>query len=99
MTQVIIEQAEREFSKSAAYYERKEPGLGSRFRDEVAAVVEWIQENPEAPRLRPGGYRRVNLPVFSHYVAYVIRGNTLWIIAIAHAHRRPEFWIRRIGKL
>lgn len=64
MTLVVLEQAEREFSKSAAKYESKEPGLGVRFRDEVAAVVDWIQEHPEIPRLRPGGYRRVNLRIF-----------------------------------
>lgn len=76
MIQIILEQAEQEFSQSAAYYESKEPGLGIRFRNEVAAVVDWILEHPEIPRLRRRGYRRVNLRVFSHYVAYVIRGDT-----------------------
>jgi plasmid stabilization system protein ParE len=99
MTLIVLEQAETEFSKSAADYESKELGLGTRFRDELAAVVDWILEHPEIPRLRSRGYRRVNLRVFPHYVAYVIRGDTLWIVAIAHAHRRPEFWIRRIIKL
>ena len=98
MTLIVLEQAEKEFSKSAAYYESKERGLGFRFRDQVAEIVNWIQEHPEIPRLRPRGYRRVNLRVFSHYVAYVIRGDTLWIVAIAHAHQRPEFWIRRIAQ-
>ena len=32
-----------------------------------------------------------------HYIAYVIRGETVWIVAIAHGHRRPEFWIDRIS--
>ncbi len=99
MTLIVLEQAEKEFSKSAAYYESKERGLGFRFRDEVAEIVNWIQEHPEIPRLRPRGYRRLNLRVFSHYVAYVIRGDTLWIVAIAHAHRRPEFWMKRIVEL
>lgn len=99
MTLVVLKQAENEFSKSVSYYESREAGLGIRFRDEVAATVGWIQEHPEVPRIRPRGYRRVNLRVFPHYVAYVIRGETLWVVAIAHAHRRPEFWIRRIVKL
>jgi plasmid stabilization system protein ParE len=99
MTLVVLEQAEKEFSKSAGYYEFKEAGLGIRFRNEVAAAVNWIQEHPEIPRMRLRGYRRVNLRVFSHYVAYVIRGSTLWVVAIAHAHQRPEFWIRRMAKL
>jgi plasmid stabilization system protein ParE len=99
MIQFVLEQAEEEFSQSVAYYESKEPGLGIRFRNEVAAVVEWILEHPAIPRLRPRGYRRVNLRVFSHYVAYVIREDTLWVVAIAHAHQRPEFWIGRIAKM
>jgi plasmid stabilization system protein ParE len=61
MTLIVLEEAEKEFSKSAAYYESKEPGLGIRYRDEVAAVVDWILDHPEIPRLRPRGYRRVNL--------------------------------------
>jgi plasmid stabilization system protein ParE len=96
MTLVITEEAEREFVESAAYYDSREVGLGIQFRDEVVAVVEWISPNPELPRIRPKGYRRVNLHVFPHYVAYVIREETIWIVAIAHGHRRPEFWIERI---
>ena len=99
MIQIILEQAEKEFSRSVAYYEAKEPGLGIRFRNEVAAVVDWILEHPEVPQLRRRGYRRVNLRVFSHYVAYVIREESLWIVAIAHAHQRPEFWVGRIAKM
>jgi plasmid stabilization system protein ParE len=99
MTLVVLEQAEKEFSESARYYESKEAGLGIRFRDEVATVVAWILEHPEVPRMRPRGYRRVNLRVFPHYLAYVIRGGTLWIVAIAHGHQRPEFWLKRMVKL
>ncbi len=63
---------------------------------EVAAVVGWISRFPELPRMRRKGYRRVNLRAFPHYVAYVIREETIWVVAIAHGHRRPEFWIDRI---
>ena len=95
MIQVTLEEAEREFAASVAYYESREPGLGLRFRDEVAAVIEWICEFPEVPRLRKQGYRRVNLRAFPHYVAYIVRGETIWIVAIAHGHQRPEFWMNR----
>jgi toxin ParE1/3/4 len=46
-------------------------------------------------RLRVGGYRRVNLKKFRHYIAYLQIGTTIWILAIAHGHRKPEFWIER----
>ena len=59
-------------------------------------MVEWILRFPEVPRLRQREYRRVNLRAFPHYVAYIIRGDTIWVVAIAHGHRRPEFWINRM---
>lgn len=96
MTLVTLDEAEHEFVESATYYESREPGLGLRFRDEVVAAIDLILQHPEMPRLRPKGYRRVNLRTFPHYIAYVIRAHRIWIVAIAHAHRRPEFWIGRI---
>lgn len=97
MKLITLGEAERKFAESVAYYEIKEHGLGSRFRDEMVAAVNRIVQNPELSRLRPKGYRRVNLRAFPHYIAYVIREDTIWIVAIAHGHRRPEFWIERIS--
>ena len=96
MKLIILGEAEREFAQSVAYYESKERGLGTRFRNEVVAAVDRIRRSPELPRLRPKGYRRSNLRVFPHYIAYVIRDDSIWVVAIAHAYRRPEFWIGRL---
>ncbi len=41
------------------------------------------------------GYKRVNLKIFPHYIAYVQMGETIWILAIAHGHREPDYWIDR----
>jgi plasmid stabilization system protein ParE len=95
MTLIILGEAEEEFAHSVAYYESKETGLGTRFRNEVAEEMQRILRHPELPRLRPKGYPRLNLCVFPHYIAYVIRGETVWIVAIAAGDRRPEFWIDR----
>ena len=96
MKLVTLGEAEREFAESVAYYESKERGLGSRFRDEVTEAVDRIVQHPELPRLRPKDYRPLNLRAFPHYIAYIIRADTIWIVATAHAHRRPEFWMERI---
>jgi hypothetical protein len=56
--------------------------------------ITWIAGNPEAPRLRDGGYRRVNLSVFPYYLAYIVRDPVIWILSVAHGHRSPEYWIR-----
>ena len=62
----ILREAEDELSEAVAYYEEKEPGLGVRLKAEVRAVIQWIDNSPEIPRLRPKGYRRVNLKVFRY---------------------------------
>lgn len=69
MTIVVLPEAADEFDDAADYFEHQQSGLGQRFRDEVDRHVLWIAEHAELPRLRPGGYRRVNLKVFPYYVA------------------------------
>ena len=91
----IVHEAAEEWRDAVARYELIEPGLGIRFKNEVRATLEWIQQNPEAARVRPMGYRRVNLRVFPYFVAYVVWRETLWVLAVAHGARRPEYWIGR----
>jgi len=45
------------------------------------------------------GYRRVNLKTFPYYIAYIVREDTLWILAIAHSHSKPEYWILRKNEI
>ena len=91
----IVTEAQDELNAAVAYYEAIEKGLGIRLKEEVRATIRWIANHPEVPRLRAMGYRRVNLKVFQHYVAYFIWTETVWILAIAHGHQRPEYWMKR----
>ena len=96
MKVVVLHEAELEFLKSVDYYEHKHSGLGIRFKEEVDRFLEKIQEAPLLPRLRKNSYRRVNLSVFRHYIAYIIRGEILWVVAICHSSQKPEFWLSRV---
>jgi hypothetical protein len=79
MKVVLLHDAEIEFWESVAHYERKFPGLGVRFKEEIDRFLETIQADPLRPRLRKNLYRRFNLSVFRHYIAYVIRDEVLWV--------------------
>jgi hypothetical protein len=74
-------------------------GLGWRFWTEVDQCILWIAQNPTVPRLRAGRYHRVNLKNFPYYVAYIVRPNAIWILAIASARTLPEYWIGRLNEL
>lgn len=95
MTPRILKEAESELDDAISRYESIEPGLGIRLKDEAKAVISWIAANPELPRIRPNDYRRVNFKIFPYYIAYIIHDQTIWILAVAHAARRPEYWIER----
>ena len=95
---LIFPRAVREEAREAInYYELEQPGLGERLWEEVGATVRWILANAEVARLRAGGYRRVNLRTFPYYIAYALRGEAVVLLAVAHAARRPEYWIDRLS--
>jgi len=91
----FLEKAEEEFLEAATWYETKEIGLGKRFRDEIAHVLDRIAEDPLLWRERSGGYRHVNCPVFPFYIPYFIREQKILIVAIAHDRRKPGYWKAR----
>ena len=99
MKKIILQQAFEELNDAIAYYEEQQAGLGLRLKDEVDQHINWILGNSNVPQLRRGGYRRINLKVFLYYIAYIIREDTLWILAIAHGHRKPEYWIKRKNEI
>ena len=99
MTIRFVEEAQTEFLDAISYYEEARAGLGARFKDAVDRSVLWIADHPELYRLRPGGYRRINLRVFSYYIPYIVRGQTLWVLAVAHGSRKPLYWISRRNKV
>ena len=96
MNIVFLEEAQSEFLDTICHYEESRPGLGQRFKEEVDRTLLWIADHPELCRLRPGGYRRMNLRIFPYYITYITRGPTLWILAVAHGSCRPEYWINRV---
>jgi len=91
----FVEEAQREFLNAISYYEEARGGLGRRFKDEVDRSICWISDHPELYRLRAGGYHRINLRVFPYYIPYIVRGEILWVLAVAHGSRKPHYWISR----
>ena len=92
---IFLPQAKVELLDAIADYEAASGGLGQRFKDEANRCILWIAEHHELYRLRPQGYRRINLRVFPFHILFITRGSKLWILAVAHGSRKPEYWIDR----
>jgi plasmid stabilization system protein ParE len=76
-------------------YEARSPGLGIRFRYEVESACAAIVQHPFLWRVRLTGYRRVNLPGFPYYIAFVTEEQQALVIAVAHASRHPDYFKAR----
>ncbi len=75
-------------------------GLGADLTDEVDHALDAIAERPMTWPARPGiaealGIRRFLMARFPFAVAYVVEGDEVVILAIAHLRRRPGYWLRR----
>jgi plasmid stabilization system protein ParE len=92
---IFLPEAKEEFLDAVSYYDEIGERLGLRFKEEVDRCILWIADHSNLYRLRPGGYRRINLRAFPYYIPFILRGSTLWVLSIAHCARKPEYWIKR----
>jgi hypothetical protein len=88
-----------ELAEAIDYYNYREPGLGIRLKNEVRSTIGDIAIALLRPRVRSGDCRRVNLRIFPLFVANFTTTETIWIVAIAHAYRYPEYWLDRRKKV
>ena len=95
MTVLLVPEAQQEFLDAVDYYAGAGASLARRFKEETTRCINWIALNHGHFRIRPGGYQRINLKVFPFYLSFVVRGDVLWVLAVAHAARNPEYWIER----
>lgn len=95
MNIIFVPEAKDEFLDAISYDEEAREGLGQRFKDEADRCIIWMTEHSGLYRVRSGGYRRINLRAFPYYIPFIIRGSTLWVLAVVHSARKPEYWINR----
>jgi toxin ParE1/3/4 len=70
--------------------------LASEFRNLVVSAEELVQRSPESWAvylLETRGFRFQNFPFV---LAYVIRSQQVFIVALAHTKRKPGYWRERL---
>jgi plasmid stabilization system protein ParE len=77
------------------YYEFQVQGLGKSFREEIKRALRTIKRFPKIGAIEEGDIRRFLLHKFPYKIMYSIEKDYIYIIAIAHTHREPTYWIDR----
>lgn len=91
----LLQPAEQEMSSAAAYYESQVLGLGVTFLDKFESAVADIARNPERWPLICPDIRRRLLHRFPYGLLYRVAVDEIVVLAVAHLHRRPAYWIGR----
>lgn len=88
--------AEEEFIEAIAYYESCEPGLGLDFSREVYAAIQNVTGFPALWPKVDDDIHRCLVHRFPYGVLYSIEPDGVFILAVMHLHRDPDYWKSRL---
>jgi plasmid stabilization system protein ParE len=96
MKVLFLELAEQELYDSISYYEEQQINLGSRLKNEIYSALIRIQRFPSMFVETKKDIRKCVINKFPFNILYSIEENQIIVIAIAHHHRKPDYWVGRI---
>jgi toxin ParE1/3/4 len=94
-------EAHAELRGAALWYDERRPGLGDEFIAEVSASLNRVGDAPESYPVWPGTpaagplIRKATVQRFPYVIAYEKHEQHLLVLAVAHAKRRPLYWLTR----
>jgi len=92
----LLRQAERELELARQWYDEQRYGLGLVFFDAYEDAVRYAREFPDAGTELGSSVRKFPLQGFPFYLVTSVVDETLVVIAVAHAKRKPGYWLQRI---
>lgn len=92
----FAEAAKDELNDACDWYERQQSGLGARFRSDVREASLLIAKSPLLFPVELEDVRRYVMTRFSYTLRYTLRSEEVWILAVSHQHRRPDYWVERV---
>jgi plasmid stabilization system protein ParE len=91
-------EARAEMRESVEFYEAHLDGLGLRFLSAVEQTAERITAHPEAGAPLGGEFRKRIVPGFPYNIIYRVWEDYIYLVAVAHQHRRPGYWRERADR-
>lgn len=85
----------KEIKASYDWYQEKTENLGDDFINELESAYQAIIELPKTWPNFQLGFRRFLLSRFPFSVIYRQNGNTIYIVAVMHNSRKPDYWRNR----
>lgn len=92
---IFNELAGDELKDAVDFYNLELSGLGDNFKDEIKKSLKRIHDYPTAWPTITRDIRKYILHKFPYKILYSVEKDHIFIIAIAHQHRKPNYWVDR----
>ena len=95
----LLRDAERELELARRWYDDQRHGLGLVFFDAYEDAVRHALEFPDAGAVvldSTATLRKFPLEGFPFHIVTSVIHDTLFVIAVAHAKRKPGYWVDRV---
>ena len=90
------ESATLEYEAAFDWYLERSERVALRFADELSRAIASIAEAPQRWPTSSQGTRKFLLHRFPFAVIYRELPSTIQVLALAHGHRRPGYWRKRL---
>jgi len=91
----FLDLAQRELDDAVAWYDEQVAGLGQDFLDELDRAIRRVVAFPSSCTEVEPGLRRCLMARFPYGVVYGVEQDLIVVVAVAHLHREPRYWIGR----
>lgn len=98
MQLVFLTIAREELAEAKRFYNRQQQGLGEAFQREAETAARQVRERPLAWQVEIDPVRRFIFDRFPYKMLYIVRDDTVIVVAVSHQHRQPDYWSERIQK-
>lgn len=89
-------EAQEELDEALGYLKEHSLWSAGKLLTEYDLHVAKILQNPDGHHFIYAPYRCLKLKSFSYRIHYRTRQNSIYIIALAHTKRHPDYWKARI---
>jgi len=96
---VFHPEALAEYVEAIRWYASKSESVADRYEREVSLALERIADAPNRWPSHDDMHRKLLIRRFPYVLIYREFEGRVWIVAVAHGHRRPGYWKDRIGNL
>jgi plasmid stabilization system protein ParE len=88
--------AAQEAESTYDWYAARSPEAAHGFREELRRAIEAVAASPGTWPRFGGRARRYVFPRYPFSLVYLLRGDAIEVVAVAHGRRRPDYWRSRL---